>query len=55
MANYRVITNLHHDGKAYAAGKTVKIDDDDQAKALFDVKAIEAVKQEKAPPQDPPK
>jgi len=54
MPTFTVKSNLHHDGKAYAAGKTVKIDDDEQAQALLDVGAIEAPKAEKqsAPPKD---
>lgn len=50
MATYRVKTPLHHDGKSYEPGKTVKIDDDAQAKALLDVDTIEPLKDEKKDP-----
>ena len=50
MTAYRAKTPLHHGGKPYDLGNTVKIDDDAQAKALLDVDTIEPLKDEKKDP-----
>lgn len=42
---YLVKSNLHHDGKPYAIGKTVSIDDEEQAKSLIDADVIEPAKE----------